>query len=246
MLVGVLAFGPLLTVACGVVQLGQDWRNADRSSFGIAPAPQAHREAVVQVYAARAFDWRGVFAVHTWIATKARDTDAYTVHEVLGWYARRGGRVVVSRPGVPDRAWYGNPPELVTDVRGETAEALIPQVERAVAEYPYPDEYTLWPGPNSNTFVAWVGRRVPGLQMNLPSIAIGKDYVPDGVLASAPSGGGLQVSLFGLLGVLVAPIEGLEVNLLGLSFGIDPLMPALKLPAFGRLGLARNPATGSI
>lgn len=30
--------------------------------------------------------------------------------------------------------------------------------------------------------------------------------------------------------------EGVEVNLLGLTFGLDPFGPALKLPGLGRVG----------
>ena len=30
--------------------------------------------------------------------------------------------------------------------------------------------------------------------------------------------------------------EGVELNLLGLVFGIDPLGPAIKLPGIGRIG----------
>ena len=52
-------------VAGGKINLGQDWRTADRSPTGIAPDPDTTREAVVQVYAARALNWRGIFAVHT-------------------------------------------------------------------------------------------------------------------------------------------------------------------------------------
>jgi hypothetical protein len=37
---------------------------------------------------------------------------------------------------------------------------------------------------------------------------------------------------------MLAVREGLEVNLLGLSFGVDPVRPALKVPALGRLGMA--------
>jgi hypothetical protein len=33
--------------------------------------------------------------------------------------------------------------------------------------------------------------------------------------------------------------EGLELNVLGLNIGIDAAVPALKLPAIGRLGLDR-------
>jgi hypothetical protein len=42
----------------------------------------------------------------------------------------------------------------------------------------------------------------------------------------------------GLFGILLAAREGLEVNLLGVSLGVDPVRPALKPPALGRLGMA--------
>jgi hypothetical protein len=38
------------------------------------------------------------------------------------------------------------------------------------------------------------------------------------------------------LGFLVGPEEGLEINILGLTFGVDPMDLALKLPAVGRVG----------
>ena len=67
-------------------------------------------------------------------------------------------------------------------------------------EYPYANTYTLWPGPNSNTFVAWIARAVPDLEVDLPATAIGKDYI-ESIVSTAPSGSGFQFSLRGLLGV---------------------------------------------
>jgi hypothetical protein len=137
----------------------------------------------------------------------------------------------------PDTEWFGTKPDLLVDRRGEGVEKLIDQVEAAVQSYPYDGSYRTWPGPNSNTFVAHVGRNVPDLRLDLPSTAIGKDYVPlASVIGHPPSGTGLQVSLFGLLGVIVAPEEGLEVNVLGLSLGVDVAEPALRLPGLGRVG----------
>ncbi len=73
--------------------------------------------------------------------------------------------------------------------------------------------------------------------MDLPPIAIGKDYLNNGaIFAKSPSGSGVQFSLFGLFGLLAGVEEGVEINLLGLTFGIDPLDPAVKLPIMGRLG----------
>lgn len=230
--------GPALVGVSGAVSLDADWRTARRDSADLAPAPRAAPEAVVQVYAARAFNWRGLFAVHTWIATKREGASAYAVHQVLGWNEWRGLPVVESGFDIPDRYWYGARPELVRDVRGAAAAALIPDIEEAIRRYPDVFTYRLWPGPNSNSFIAFVGREVPGLDLNLPVTAIGKDYLNGGgLVAPAPSGSGYQVSLGGALGVLIAAQEGIEINLLGLVFGLDLLRPALKLPGIGRLGL---------
>jgi hypothetical protein len=130
---------------------------------------------------------------------------------------------------------------LIADLRGEAAAKAIPKILEAIANYPYPNEYTLWPGPNSNTFVAYIGRAVPELRMDLPSTAIGKDYPINGSLIDrTPSGTGYQLSMFGVAGVTMAREEGFELNLLGLTFGIDFFKPAIKLPFIGRLGVGEN------
>jgi hypothetical protein len=229
---------PVYTVLSGEAPQGRDFRTADRSSAGIAPRPETTTEAVVQVYAARALNWRGIFGVHTWIATKPVNATEYTIHQVIGWRVYRGLPAVFSAPGIPDARWFGNEPSLLVDLRGEPAAKAIPKILAAIDSYPYPNEYTLWPGPNSNTFVAYIGRLVPELRMDLPSTAIGKDYPVNGsFVAHTPSGTGYQVSMLGVLGVSMAREEGFELNLLGLNFGIDFLKPALKLPFIGRLGV---------
>ena len=116
----------------------------------------------------------------------------------------------------------------------QRAQALIARIEAAVARYPWSHSYRLWPGPNSNTFVAYVARQVPELGLDLPPTAIGKDYLGSTTfVAPAPSGSGWQVSLAGLAGVTVAREEGLEINLLGLGFGVDVNDGRLRLPGFG-------------
>jgi hypothetical protein len=210
------------------------WSTASREPTGLAPDPAVHPGAVIQVYAARTFGWRGAFAVHSWIAVKREDAEAFTRYDVVFW----GGPPHVRRNfAAPDAQWFGSRPDLLVDRRGEGVEALVDQVEAAVQSYPYDDTYRTWPGPNSNTFVAHIGRAVPGLRLDLPSNAIGKDYQPlSAAIGRAPSGTGVQASLFGLLGVLVAPEEGLEINVLGLSLGVDVADPALRLPGLGRVG----------
>ena len=225
-------------VGCAVLERARgDWWALDRGPSGQAPDPAATPEAVVQVYAARAVSWRGVFAVHTWIAVKASGVAAYTRYEVLGWGVDRGAPAVrVNRTG-PDNHWFGDRPEKLVDLRGDGVDAIVAKVEAAVAAYPYPSSYRTWPGPNSNTFTAWVGREVPALRLKLPPTAIGKDYLAGGALAgTTPSGTGVQLSLFGLGGLAVGWEEGIELNVLTLNFGVDLKRPALKLPFVGRLG----------
>jgi hypothetical protein len=215
---------------------GGSWRSASRASVGLAPAPEQTRDAVVQVYGARAVRWRGYFGVHTWIAAKPPDAPSYTVYEVTGWRLRRSNTSVSISDRAPDGRWFGNAPELLAELRGPAAATAIEKIETAVAEYPYADTYRVWPGPNSNTFTAFVLRDVPELRADLPATAIGKDYLGARLLASAPSGTGFQFNVLGVFGVLAAREEGFELNVLGATFGVDASPPSLKLPLAGRLG----------
>jgi hypothetical protein len=201
---------------------------------GLAPDPAAVKQAVVQVYGARAVGAKGLFGVHTWVAVKPTDATSWTVYEVIGWRLRWSESVVVVRTREPDGRWFGATPELYADKRGQGVDELIERIDKAARAYPYAKEYTVWPGPNSNTFTAWIARAVPELQVDLPATAIGKDYLGASIFAAAPSGSGYQLSLGGLLGVAASGVEGLEFNLLGLNVGLGP--SGLKLPFIGRIG----------
>ncbi len=214
-----------------------DWRTASREPAGLAPDPATTREAVVQVYAARAIEWRGYFGVHTWIAVKPTDASAFTVFELMGYQTRRTGNGVRVSQRHADGYWFGNRPHVLADVRGPGVDALIERIERAVEAYPYAGSYRVWPGPNSNTFVAHVLRAVPELRVDLPATAIGKDYLGAELAARTPAGRGAQVNVLGALGVLVGWEEGIEVNVIGLTFGVNPKRLALKLPMLGNVGL---------
>ncbi len=153
-----------------------DWRMASRESIGIAPLAADEPEAVVQVYAAATFGWRGWFADHTWVATKSAQAEQYTVYEVLGWRIYRGDPIVRIAQDLPDRKWFGSEPRILIDLRGAVAEAVAEKVDEAARSYPYHNKYRMWPGPNSNTFTAWIAHQVPELGLDLPPRAIGKSY----------------------------------------------------------------------
>ncbi|HEY1097154.1 MAG TPA: DUF3750 domain-containing protein [Alphaproteobacteria bacterium] len=226
-------------------QNGNDWQKASRESVGIAPKPDQEKRAIVQIYAARAHGWRGNYAVHSWIATKDKNASFYNVYQVVGWRSRRGLGVVSIERDLPDRKWFDHEPELLFELKGAGAEKMIPQLKIAAKHYPYPDSYRLFPGPNSNSFIAYMIRHTPGIYVELPPHAIGKDWVDDGkFFARSETGTGYQFSLYGLFGITVGLAEGFEVNILGLCFGIDVARPALKLPFIGRLGLKDRPLYG--
>lgn len=228
----------LFTAACS----HKDWRTADNSSSGLAPLPEKEKQAIVHIYAARAFNWRGYFAVHTWIATKEKDADQYTSYHVMGYEIKYTGSAVVIRNDIPDRKWYGAMPYLVYELKGEKAEQAIPKIHAAALKYPYKSTYTAWPGPNSNTFISYILRNTPEIGVELPPHAIGKDYLSKNQFAAiSESKTGAQLSAYGLLGLTVGLGDGIELNILGMSFGLDIWRPALKLPFVGRLGFEDAP-----
>jgi len=213
-----------------------NWSNADWSSAKLLPLPAAKPEALVYVYAARVGRWRGIFAHHSWIVVKEKNAVRYTRYDKVGW-----GRPVRTDGWPADGRWFGNAPEVVVQIEGEAAERIVPRIRAAVLSYPYGEwgGYRAWPGPNSNTFVAHVMREVPELGAALPPTAIGKDWHPTGDLVGlTPSRTGVHLSLGGIAGVAIGWIEGIELNFLGLVAGLDIRRPAIKLPGWGRIGIA--------
>lgn len=211
------------------------WNQADWSSAHLLPPARSKPEALVHVYAARTGRWKGIFAVHSWIVVKEKGASSYTRYDKVAW-----GQPVKTNNWAPDARWYGHRPVLIGAVEGPSAEALIPRIRAAVARYPYSrtGDYAVWPGPNSNSFAAYVLAAVPEARIALPPTAVGKDWRVDSqYLGLTPSGTGVQLSLFGLLGVSIGWVEGVELNVLGLVTGLDLRRPALKLPGFGRIGM---------
>ncbi|MEM7000096.1 MAG: DUF3750 domain-containing protein [Pseudomonadota bacterium] len=143
----------------------------------VAPRPSEHPAAVVQVYGANVWGVRGYFAIHTWLAIKPENASTYTIYQVIGW--RRERSKVSVTTGMPDGRWFRSEPILLHEVRGAPAQALIEPIRVAVRSYPWAETYTMWPGPNSNSFIAWLGLEVPGLGLDLPAKAIGATWMHD-------------------------------------------------------------------
>ena len=211
------------------------WREADWSSAGILPKPQDDDEAAVYIFSAATGGLKGAVASHSWIVTKSKGDTTYNRYDKVGWGSpiRRNGYA-------PDAKWYSNLPRLVTSIKGDAATPVIANVEKAIQSYPYatPGAYRIWPGPNSNTFVAHVLRSVPELGAVLPPDAVGRDYLPNGELFEIDADGmDVHATLYGLLGVSAGLRSGLELHFMGLVAGFDIARPAIKIPALGRFGV---------
>lgn len=210
------------------------WSQANWGSTGLLPQAEESPEAAIYVFSAMTGGLKGAIASHAWIVTKD-ENGAYQRYDKVGW-----GSPIRRNHRAPDAFWYSNPPRLVAEVKGEEAKRLIPLVEAAIAGYAYgkPGGYRIYPGPNSNTFVAHVLREVPELDAVLPSDAVGRDYLPGGAFYHLDKDGrDLHLSLGGFAGLSVGVRSGLEVNFLGLVAGIDIQRPGIKVPGFGTIGL---------
>lgn len=210
------------------------WRQADWSASGLLPGAGETADAALYIMAARTGGLKGAFSVHSWVVVKRPGSAAYERYDKVGWGSpiRRNGYAA-------DARWYSNLPEIVCAARGEAAEALIPAVDRAIADYPFAraGDYRIWPGPNSNSFVAHVARAVPQLGSCLPPNATGRDFAP-GIAALEWDGRNLRATLGGYAGFAAGLTDGLELHFMGLVAGIDLRHPALKVPAYGRVPLA--------
>ncbi len=220
----------------------RSWRDADWSSTGMLPAASDFKSPRVIVFTGTAGAWKGVFSVHSWIVLKRANETHWTRYDLVGW-----GEPVRLNNWPVDGRWYGNMPVAIADISGADAEKLIPRIEAAVSAYQFgrPGDYRIWPGPNSNSFVASILRAVPELAVSLPPNAIGRDF-RDGIYAGlTDSRTGVELNLNGLAAIKFGWVEGIELNLLGLVAGVDLRHPGLKLPGFGRIGIA-SPVTTAL
>jgi Protein of unknown function (DUF3750) len=213
----------------------ENWKVASWASSGLLPEATATKPAAVIILSTRTGRWKSIFAEHMSIVLKSEGATKWTRYDVVGW-----GMPVRKNAYAADALWYGNTPRVIYRLDGEAAAALIPAIETQIAAYPFSSRgsYTVWPGPNSNTFVSWVVRHTDGFNAELPPVAVGKDWLGPGLqTAAAPSKSGYSFAWGGLIGGTLALEEGLELHLLGETIGLDPNDLAVKLPALGKLSL---------
>ena len=75
----------------------------------------------------------------------------------------------------PEADVGGGPSRLEAEWRGDEARRIAAVLSRCATDYPYCTRYVAWPGPNSNTFVAWVLAQA-GIEHRLGRRALGRNY----------------------------------------------------------------------
>lgn len=133
-----------------------------------------------------------------------------------------------------DHGVGGGPYRIRAEWRGAPARDLLGVLQRSGA-YPERDRYHAWPGPNSNTYVAWVLREAR-VGADLDPLAVGKDWLGIVGAGTTTTRTGVQVES-PLVGTKIGLKDGVELHLFCATFGIGLWPPAIKTP-FGRLGFA--------
>ena len=238
-----------LVIFLGEAPIASLTGSADMSSTGYLPSADRDPAPRVVIMSAPLSGERGKFFTHTWIVLKAENAPSWERYEVLGYASRDfngelNGVWLGSTPSLnryaPDGRWYGRTPIILADVRGPAAAAMVPKLKHAIDTYEATlGHYRFWPGPNSNTFVAAVLRSVPELGVTLPPTAVGRDFKPGIYVGLTDSRTGIEASAWGVLGLKMGWVEGVEMNLFTFVAGLDLRAPALKVPGFGsvRLGV---------
>lgn len=210
------------------------WREANWGSAKMLPEASADDEAALYILSARTGGLKGALASHSWIVLKDKGATQYDRYDKVGW-----GNPIRKNGYPADAFWYSNNPTIVTAIKGAKAEELIAKVRKVIAEYPFSQGggYKIYPGPNSNTFIAHILRQVPEIGTVLPPEATGRDYLSDGgFVFIAPDKKDFRLSLGGYAGISIGVRSGFEINFLGLVAGIDIQNPGVKIPALGYFG----------
>ena len=119
----------------------------------------------------------GAFAAHYWFVVF---DDAGACHRWEVWQSMTAGGVSVGHVHCeltpPEDGVGGGPSRVAMEWTGDEASRIAAVLERP---YPHSHRYRYWPGPNSNTFVAWVLRQA-GIHYALSWRGIGRGWKTSG------------------------------------------------------------------
>jgi Protein of unknown function (DUF3750) len=199
--------------------------------------PNPPSTSVVQLRYATLPHFLRAIAVHSWFAVFDAVSGRWQRWEV--WQAKDAGGTSLGHIHCdlrhPDCGVGGGPYRLAAEWHGSAARRICAVLANA-QQYPHRDRYRAWPGPNSNTFVAWVLHEA-GLHHWCDPRAIGKDYCGLFGMRLSFRLAYAQVET-PLLGVKLSLHDGAELHLLGLTCGLR-WSPIEVCTPFGRMGFGK-------
>jgi hypothetical protein len=117
----------------------------------------------------------GAIAVHYWFVVT---DDAGACHRWEVWQTKNAGGTSIGHVHcdlkTPDAGVGGGASRVAAQWSGEEAKRIAAVLARPET-YPHLQRYRYWPGPNSNSFVAWVLARA-GIQYALHWRGIGRKW----------------------------------------------------------------------
>ena len=144
------------------------WRNASYASSVWHPVPIKSRRLLFR-FTAHA---RITGAVHSEYTPGSRQkAEQWTLHRLSGDRLESlSGPPVVTVQKEAHRISAGSTHSLnfCWNAVAASPSTLIDRIESAVDAYPYAYRYRVWPGPNSNSFTAFVARKVPNWVWTCP------------------------------------------------------------------------------
>ncbi len=169
--------------------------------------------------------WYTRFAEHAWV-----DIATPSGCERIEWNKGVGGILhsEIGREGLIADVRWEEGVAVHAVWRGEAARVLGERIRAVADTFPDAQGYRAWPGPNSNTFIAWLARDT-GMGVDLPPNAVGRDYTEWLAVGVSTTGLGLRVDT-PILGASAGLVEGVELHAIGLTAGVGLWPPSLKLP----------------
>lgn len=119
----------------------------------------------------------GLIAVHYWFVTNSAGVrERWEVWQEPNFGGASVGHLHRNLMH-PDADVGGGPTRREQQWEGEIAQRIVSTLHESWEAYPHRHAYRAVPGPNSNTYVAWVLRQAK-VDYRLSRKGIGKNYVP--------------------------------------------------------------------
>lgn len=126
------------------------------------------------------------FAVHPWIVTtkNGQSTRWEIIHREYPGKERFGflyknfysdPKQGIKKHSLSNQYWHTTKIGEISGGEESLAASMFSFIENMSPNYPFQNNYTLFPGPNSNTYVAWVLKHFPEAKIQLPWNAFGKN-----------------------------------------------------------------------